>query len=44
MDYIVNAASYQRFNIIIIVVVVVIIILLLLLLLKSLFNVGQDIA
>ena len=44
MDYIVNAASYQRFNIIIIIIVVVIIILLLLLLLKSLFNVGQDIA
>ena len=43
MDYIVNLASYQRFNIIII-IVVVIIILLLLLLLKSLFNVGQDIA
>ena len=42
MDYIVNAASYQRFNIIIIIIVVVIIILLLLL--KSLFNVGQNIA
>ena len=44
MDYIVNAASYQRFNIIIIIVIVVVIIKLLLLLLKSLFNVGQDIA
>ena len=44
MDYIVNAASYQRFNIIIIIIIVVVIIKLLLLLLKSLFNVGQDIA
>ena len=39
MDYIVNLASYQRFNIIIIIVVVIIIsLLLLLLLLKSLFK------
>ena len=41
MDFIVNLASYQRFNIIIIIVVVIIIsllLLLLLLLLKSLFK------